>query len=323
MGRCRRRVFLGGLVFCVILAVVAAYPFVVGDQETRALDPVARAAITQQAGYAFVENEGVFTCYASAGPADGPVAVLVHGYTGPLSIWDRNVDALTGAGFRVLRFDLQGRGYSDRPDIDYTSDVFDRQIVQLLDHLQITEPVHLVGISMGGAIVANFTDRHPDRVASLSLFAPAGFHAHEPLRYRALHWPGVGEWLMKMFGDRTLPRALDRMSLPADAPYRSLYLDQMTYRGYKRALLSTLRNFPLMTLEPVYRRVGVLGRPCLLFWGTADHVLPFAHHDLFLKALPQTEFHAVEGGDHTTCCENADEVNPILVVFLKRVAGLG
>ncbi len=302
----------------VVFAAVAAYPFLVGGTETIALDDAARASLAGSRGLTFARLSDGYTHFAWTGPEDGAVVALVHGYTGPMTLWAGTARALSAAGFRVLCYDLFGRGYSDRPEVRYTTDLFDRQLLELLDAEGVAGPIDLVGQSMGGAIVVHFVDRHPERVRRFALMAPAGFSLHEPIRYRMLHWPGVGEWSMGMFGDATLTRALDRMGVPEDAPYRRDYLEQMRYRGYKRALLSTLRHTPLLTLEPVYRRVGRLGKPSLLIWGTADHVVPFAHQERVRAAIPNIEFHAIEGADHTAQQDNPEAVHAMLTAFFSR-----
>lgn len=303
----------------LILALIGAafFPFLVGDFETKVLDATVRAAMPERSFIAL--SDGV-THYNLCGPPEGPPVVLIHGFTSPMFVWDRQADALAEAGFRILRYDLFGRGFSDRPPLRYTADLFDRQLTELLDGLDFAKPVDIVGLSMGGAIAIHFMDRHPDRVRRYALFAPAGFPVDAPLKYRIIQWPGVGEWLMKAIGDRTLMSGLtQQMQLHPDIAeqFRAQYLEQMQYRGYKRALLSTLRYNPLMNLEAVYQRVGEQGKPGILFWGTADHVLPYAHHEAAQAALPDVRFVSIDGGGHTANYEVPDKVNPILIDFLK------
>lgn len=314
-----------GVLFTLVLLVltagaIAILPFALGSDETREIDDQARASLRALRGFSFVELSDGYTCYRDEGRPDGAVVVLVHGFSGPMAIWDNTVPALTNGGFRVLRYDLYGRGYSDRPCTAYSADLFDRQLNDLLDRLHISTPINLIGLSMGGAIVTHFTDRHPERLNSLALLAPAGFSVHEPVRYRVLYWPGVGEWLFQVGGKEILSSAIERMNVPKRSTYRHDFLDQMNYAGYQRALLTTFREMPLQTLEPVYRRVGALEKPSLLVWGTADHVLPFEHHKRVQETMPGIEFHAIPGADHAACYENPNQVNPILYEFLKRVA---
>src|SRR5205823_2647140 len=88
-------------------------------------------------------------------------------------IWDPTFAALVQAGFRVLRYDYYGRGYSDRPDVPYTQDLYVRQLRELLDGVGITQPIDLAGLSFGGSVVTTFADRYPDRVRSLVYIDPS------------------------------------------------------------------------------------------------------------------------------------------------------
>src|SRR5919109_740116 len=64
--------------------------------------------------------------------------VLVHGFSVPFFIYDPTFEFLTRAGFRVLRYDLFGRGFSDRPKARYNIDLFVRQLGELLDGVGFT-----------------------------------------------------------------------------------------------------------------------------------------------------------------------------------------
>jgi pimeloyl-ACP methyl ester carboxylesterase len=55
--------------------------------------------------------------------------VLIPGFSVPYVIWDPTFEDLVEKGFRVLRYDLFGRGYSDRPDAIYDLELFDRQLM--------------------------------------------------------------------------------------------------------------------------------------------------------------------------------------------------
>lgn len=310
----RKKVFIGlGLAFVAL----AAFPYVKGDMERTPMDDAARAALPDEH---FVKLSDGYTRYEWAGPEEGPVVVLVHGLTSPSFIWDEQMQPLADAGFRVLRYDLYGRGHSDRPAIRYDDQLYDRQLLELLDNQGITEPVRMVGLSMGGATTIRFADRHPERIERVALFAPAGFSLDVPAAANILRVPGVGEWIVKAFGDMIIQRGV-ATRVAADPAMQerfvTKYLDQMQYKGYKYALLSTLRHNPLQNLGEDYARVGKQNKPCALFWGTDDAVVPYTHHERVAEAIPQIQFHAIEGVGHTANFEDPAAVNPLLIGFLK------
>ncbi len=270
---------------------------------------------------AFIRLSDGITHYELGGESSAPPVVLVHGFSVPCFIWDPTFEALTKAGFRVLRYDLFGRGLSDRPPVRYDKALFLRQLEELIEALALPRPFALFGLSMGGVIAAAFTAAHADLVRRLVLIDPAGLPYPLPLRMRLLLVPVLGELLMGFFGRRTLIRGLrDDLGAehPALAHYEARYRPQMRYFGFRRALLSTLRSGLLRSGEADFARVGALGLPVLLIWGEEDEVVPFALHRALLRLIPQAEFHPIPRAGHIPHYARPEVVNPILLDFLRR-----
>jgi len=299
-----------------LLIIVAAYPFVIGDMETQVLDAAARASMPDRS---FVRLPDGYTHYEWGGPGNGPVVVLVHGAATPFFIWDYQFEALVKAGFHVLRYDIFGRGLSDRPGA-YNFELYDRQLLELLDSQNVKTQVDLVGVSLGGAIAIQFIDRHPERIRRFALFAPGGFPVKFPLIVRIITFPLLGEWIMRGFGDQILYPTMARQirNPERSQEYMQKLSPLMKYKGFKQAMLATLRDKSLDSLKPVYERVGRSGKPGMLFWGTDDRSVPFEFHALVQAAIPSIEFHAVEGGGHSMNFESPEAVNPLLVEFFER-----
>lgn len=282
--------------------------------ERRVLDAEARSSAPGQ----FVQLPVGTVHYEMAGSPDAQTIVLVHGFSVPYYIWDPTFSALVGAGFRVLRYDLYGRGYSDRPDVTYDQDLFDRQLVDLLPGLGIEGRVDVVGLSMGGAIAVVFADRHPELVRSLCLIDPAGLPMEKVLAQKIIELPGVGEWLMSLLGDRLLVAGIkgDIHVAEAGEEYVDSFRVQMRYVGFKRALLSTIRSGIISVAGEAYERVGRQERPMMLIWGREDRTVPFEHNERVRELMPTAEFHAIDGAGHIPHFELPDVVNPLLVHFL-------
>jgi pimeloyl-ACP methyl ester carboxylesterase len=132
------------------------------EPEQVLLDDATRAGAP--GGASFDSPDGA-THYEVAGPDTGRVVVMVHGFSVPMYIWDSTFIALGNAGYRAVRYDVYGRGYSDRPDGAYDGAMFDRQLDDLLDSLHVTGPVDLMGLSYGGFITGHYTAGHRDASA--------------------------------------------------------------------------------------------------------------------------------------------------------------
>jgi aminoacrylate hydrolase len=105
--------------------------------------------------------------YESHGSGD-PV-LLVSGLGGAASYWNPNLPAFS-ARYRTIVHDHRGAGQSTHSRIRYSVEQMTDDLVRLMDHLKI-ERAHLVGHSTGGAIGQTLALQHPERLASLVLFA--------------------------------------------------------------------------------------------------------------------------------------------------------
>ena len=269
----------------------------------------------------FVLLPGGYTHYEMSNPNAVETVVLVHGFSVPMFIWQPTFDFLTEQGYRVLRYDLFGRGYSDRPKAAYDLDFFATQLHDLLDALEITTPINLFGLSMGGPIAATFTAKYPERVKKLALFAPAGgAEIPRSLTTRLMDTPLLGELLMGIWGRKTLVDAIaeDFYDPELLAHFTKLYAPQLDYAGFGRAILETLRSDALRDSCATYRKVGTLTIPKLLVWGRDDQTVPYAQSSQVVASLPNVRFETIEKSGHIPHYEDAEQVNPIIFDFLKK-----
>lgn len=293
-----------------ILGVAAA----IMGRESLTLDDKARARL---GGSSILLSQGRVH-YELSGPEDGKTVVLVHGFSSPMFVWDGLAPYLADKGFRVLRFDLYGRGLSDRPDLSYGPEVYDREILDLISALGLKTPVDLVGLSMGGAISTNFCALHPDLVERLVLIGPAGMPQKEPFLMGLVKAEGLGEVLMAGLGSFTIRQGakksiLDKSLIPG---FAEKFTPQTHYKGYKRAILRTLRNFPLFGMEEAYLTLGRQKRDVLLLWGEGDVVVFFDSNKKVRSAVPNARFVPVAGAGHMPHYEKPGLVNPIIAEFL-------
>jgi pimeloyl-ACP methyl ester carboxylesterase len=309
----KKRVFvsIAGCLTGIILLLVVS--FILLNPEKKVLNGQTRSDLPGK----FISLSDGVTHYELIGPENGQVVVLVNGFSIPLFTWERNVAALTDAGFRVLTFDYYGRGYSDRPDVTYNLDLFTRQIDELLTALGIDQKVDIVGISLGGYITAEFVDQFPERIQKVVLISPQVVTMGDDPLLRLVTLPGVGDYLFTVYIGpyEVVDPVNEYAAYIQNSDWRAREMDALQYYGTRRALLSTLKN---MTGDPfnAYHALGSLGLPVKLLWGDLDQTVPIDNAPKVIEAIPQVDFSVITGARHLSCYEEPEIVNPLLIDFL-------
>jgi pimeloyl-ACP methyl ester carboxylesterase len=307
-----RKVLLavGGTVAGAIVIALAAIPLA-RNLEHAPLDAAAR----RQAPGQFVTLSHGIVHVRIAGPEQGRPVVLVHGFSVPSYVFDQTSADLAAAGYRVIRFDLYGRGWSDRPEVDYDRRLFADQLVELMDTLQIPK-ADLLGLSMGGAIAGRFAAEHPERVRSLVLVAPLT----RPADISVMAWPGVGEWLNRAwFLPKLAGSQLEDFPHPERmAGWAERFQPQMRYEGFGNAILSTMRHLSSESSVPDFQKIGKNGLPVLLVWGDHDTTVPYQHHADVQRAIPQAQLVTMPGLGHLTLVEDPAATDPHIATFLSQ-----
>lgn len=102
--------------------------------------------------------------YVSLGKAKQAI-VFIHGWACNLGFWCEQVSALSDRA-RLIFIDLPGHGRSDKPQIEYTLDLFAEAVLTVLADAQVDEAVFMCH-SMGGAVLSRLHGRAPEKVAAI------------------------------------------------------------------------------------------------------------------------------------------------------------
>ena len=278
----------------------------------------ARARVDVAGG--FVGSTQGITHYDISGPDSGRTVVLVHGFSVPSYIWDSTVKRLSEAGYRTLRYDLFGRGWSDRPDAPYDGPMYDAQLNELLDSLHVVGPVDLMGLSFGGFVTAHYLTTHSARVRSLTLVDPVATTATVP---GIMTVPVLGPWLWQTRAVPTMPAGQPPDFLhPEHFPdWVDRYLPQMRFRGFGRALLRSRITLSKTDFNSLYAQAGKTGVPVLLMWGKQDHTVPILESSVIRRNIPQVEFLPVDSAGHLPHIEQSATVHAKMLQFLAAHGG--
>lgn len=301
------------IVISLLLILLAVVPYINSDSETKNLDTQTRSQLSGR----FINTKYGVIHYQLQGNSTRPLVVLVHGFSVPYYIWDDTFKALVNDDYRVLRFDLFGRGYSDRPRRDYNLTLFREQLEQLLAALDIVHPFHLVGLSMGGPIVTDFANHNPKQLQSLTLVDPA---AQGRASIFPLNLPLIGEYMMRVFvaPQMAASQMSDFKNGSRFSAWPEKFRNQMQYQGFNYAILSTIRNLSSDDPDALYQALGRSQIPVKLIWGEHDTTVPYVLHKKLVKAIPQVSFSSIANAGHIPNVETPEIFYPLLREFIRQ-----
>jgi len=93
----------------------------------------------------------------------------------------------------------------------------------------------------------------------------------------------------------------------------------MEYTGFRRAILSTIRNMVEIDAIAEYEALDKQGIPIMLIWGREDQTIATSDIEIVRTAIPGVEFQSVDEAGHLPHYEQPDTVNPLLIEFLRSV----
>lgn len=234
---------------------------------------------------------------------NGEAVVLVHGYATPYFIYDKIFAFLVEKGYKVLRYDLLGRGLSERVNGDYTPALFAMQLKELTDALLPGEKFFLFGTSMGGAVVTAYAAKYPQKIKKLFLLAPAGMEYNAPFYMKMAQKPVIGELMFKTLGGKLLLNgSCSELIFSKDQTdyYLEKFAEGARYKGFLAATLSSLRNTlmrPDVTVEN-YKKTAQNGVPVCTIWGTADKTMPYYQSKQLKEIFPDMHFYTFNNSGH-------------------------
>lgn len=304
------------LLVLVILICLAALPYYL-ETRRKPMNAQARRAAPGQ----FVELSQGVTHALWHGPTRGPVAVCIHGLTTPSFVWDGLVDDLGAMGYRVLCYDLFGRGYSDRPEGEQDAAFFLRQLEDLLEAEEIDEEITLIGHSAGGAIATAYAAKHSGRVRHLVLLAPGGLStSRDALTRFVIRTPYLGDWLMRLVFPGRLQRSIEvERALPGSGPaIADRQQQELNYRGFVPAVLATLRGLLAQPQEAEHRAVHRAGVPVLAIWGREDRVVSLSAMGKLTEWSRMARQEVIDGAGHGLPYTHTQQVATVLRERLRE-----
>jgi 2-hydroxy-6-oxonona-2,4-dienedioate hydrolase len=273
--------------------------------------------------HTYVDAAGLRTRAVQAGPEDGEHVVFLHGTSGHLEAFVRNLP-VHARQYRCHAIDMLGHGYTGKPDHPYD---IPRYVEHLLGYLDAVgaQRAHLVGESLGGWVAAWTASEHPERVSSLQLLCMGGTKVN----------PEVMERLKKSTTAAALGSDLDltrqRLRL-LWADWDEEFGEELTevrYAIYHRPeFQKNLHNLlSLQEFEARERnllrpdRMARITAPTLVVWGNKNPFGQVPEATAIAAAIRGARLEIFTECGHWPQHEQADRYNELSLAFLAGAAG--
>jgi pimeloyl-ACP methyl ester carboxylesterase len=247
----------------------------------------------------------------------GKPLVLVHGFPLNHVMWAGQIDAIS-AQYRVIAPDLRGFGRSDsRREEKVTMGRFADDLASLLDALEIHEPIVFCGLSMGGYIAFQFTQKHADRLRGLILCdtratadAPAAAEGRLVAANRVLK---EGP---KFLVDSMLPRLLAKETFERH-PHVVEALRAMMMSASPHGIAAAQRG---MAERPdATASLAKIASPTLVLVGEEDTSSPPSEMREMAQAIPQSHYVEIPAAGHLSPLENPAAANAAMLAWLGTI----
>jgi len=251
--------------------------------------------------------------YTDAGA--GPPLVLIHGYPFNRSLWNEQVEALSGK-YRVVAPDLRGFGESDSSPGPVTMNRMAQDVAQLMDQLDIPRAV-IGGLSMGGYVALAFCKQFPDRVTAVVLAdTRAQADTEEAKKTRAEQAEKALSEGMASIADAMLPKLLtpDTVSKRPEVVKRIRDMMLKTKpEGAAGALLGMAQR------DDQTEFISSIKVPTLIVAGREDAITPPADSEAMHSKIAGSRLIVIENAGHVSNLEQTEQFNDALLAFLNSI----
>lgn len=264
----------------------------------------------------FAELKNGYTYFNINNRSSENTLVFIHGFSVPSYIWDKTYNSAKEKGYKVIKLDLYGRGFSGNPSLDYTDELFANQVIELLEVLEIKTATFL-GLSNGGRVISKIADLKPNIVEKLVYVSASSFNSHKELENK-----NVSENEIKDFIENKYPTIssgqLSDFKYPENYPnWDDKYEELLKYNGFAKALISTLKNH--VNLDSENKEISDSNKTVYTIWGDSDSVIVYNEiKNKLNKLLPNRFEYIVPNSGHLPHIENQSDFEKYLFdVVLK------
>lgn len=264
----------------------------------------------------FIELDELSTHYIEKG--SGEPIILLHGFFFDTYMWNKNIDALAEK-FKVYAIDLWGFGFSTREPLDYGYPLYTQQLLKFMDALEIPK-ASLIGQSMGGGTIINFTVSNRDRVNKIVLVDAAGMPNQLPIMGRISNLPKLGEFMYNLNNNFVRKMTLGNTFLHNKQIITEEYYENATrfhkIKGTTEVMLYITRKQFFDTLIEEIKKLSFMNVPTLIVWGREEKSIPLPIGEEMHRVLKDSRLEILDEAGHCSHDDQSDLFNQLTLDFL-------
>jgi pimeloyl-ACP methyl ester carboxylesterase len=275
-----------------------------------------------------VKTNGISLHTVQAGPEDGPLVILLHGFPEFWYCWRKQIEPLANAGFRVLAPDQRGYNLSDKPNVvqAYNQNELSADVFGLIDAMG-RDTVYLVGHDWGGAMTWWTAAKYPERIAKIVLLncphhRPFGKALRTDNRQRRMSWymaffqiPAIPETVLRLGNWRTLARAVANSAKPGT--FTEAELAEYRKAWSQPGAMTAMVNWYRAARVAQFPNRDKIKPPTLMIWGKQDHFLSWQLAQPSIDQCESGRLVFIDDATHWVQHEAAEQVNQLIIDFLK------
>ena len=285
--------------------------------------------LTKELEHQLIKTNGVTLHVVQAGPKDGPLAILLHGFPEFWYGWEKQIEALTAAGYRIWMPDQRGYNLSEKPVRveDYGLDKLAADVIGLIDAAG-KEKVLLVGHDWGGAVAWWTATRYPERLEKLVILnvpypailakAARSGNVNQLLKSWYIGFfqiPFLPETLIGLGNWNGAVTSLKNSSRPGTFSETDLqqYRKAWSQPGAMKAMINWYRAFVRAAPRfPARPRITI---PTLVIWGVKDVALGRELAQPTIDLCDNGKLVFIEEASHWVQHEEPEKVNQLILDF--------
>lgn len=303
--------------FCQLWIVILGLSISIAKADTSAFAPGFTESVMPDS------ESGVPIQVIKGGKAGAPWVVLIHGLGQEASKDWLPILPVLAKNYRVLMFDLPGFGRSGRPDAALTPERYADLVHRVISHTS-SEPVFVVGHSLGGAIALRHAYSYPEQVKRLLLIDAAGllevnvFTRHlikVPDRVAAAPLLNLVVGPASRLVNRVSGRIQDSMAGKASAV--STLAGSDIARGLLYKDSSNINAALGLMNEDFSSMIPAIRPPVWILWGEKDPVAPLRTGSALRWLLPQAQLDILPKVGHVPMSEATNQTAAWLTKSLQ------